>query len=181
MQGGDTCPTRSVSHLHPKETGMGQVTDTAFQTCWGACPPPALSRAAWEGRSAVPKVVSPSFWGMALPAKHTHWTALPIPSAFQLCFVLLPRVSGIPLSSVPPWGEVLETQAAIAFSSWAATVLAWFREHHRERGRDHFQKFSSLTVSAVVLVFILPTDSLKEARLKCLTQSQRRCWCYSKA
>lgn len=63
------------------------------------------------------------WWGTALPAA--------LPSSPALAFASL--------------GEVLEGQSAIAFSSWVATVLAWFREHHRKSGKDGFHKFLCLT------------------------------------
>ena len=46
MQGGDTCPTHSVSHFTPEETRMGRVTRAVSQRHCGDCPLPVLHGAA---------------------------------------------------------------------------------------------------------------------------------------
>lgn len=47
MQGGDTCPTHSVSHFTPKETCMGQVMCYISKALWRlflACPTPSCKQ-----------------------------------------------------------------------------------------------------------------------------------------
>jgi len=98
------------------------------------------------------------WWGTALPAA--------LASSLASAFASL--------------GEVLEAQAAIVFSSWVATVLAWFREHHRRGEKMVFISFHVSQDSAVVLINVLSTGNLLESGLKRLTQSQCRHWRQSK-
>lgn len=87
----------------------------------------ARSHKAWS-QSRTPEVAQLSLWDVPGPmVGHSPPCCLPSSSA----------------STLASQGEVLETHGA--FPLWVATLLAWFREHHREKGKDGFCKFPCLT------------------------------------
>ena len=73
------------------------------------------------------------------------WPPSGVPQAPWWSTALPAALPSSPASAFSSLGEVLEAQPAIEFSSWVAAVLTWFREHHKERGKDGFHKFPCLT------------------------------------